>query len=386
MRTGHVRRRCPLHCFIPPHLHEGIAAYAVKATARATEVSRDRATRAISTLAVDHTMRALRLGFVEHNRPALSLARLQRGRLRWGLWGAASAGGQANRTIYDAHHRQRLPGTEVRGEGDPPTGDPEVDEAYDGLGATYDLYWDVYQRNSIDDRGLPLVGTVHFGRQYDNAFWDGQQMNFGDGDYNPVTKTGTFNRFTIAVDIMGHELTHGVTQYESNLIYMGQPGALNESISDVFGSLVKQYHLRQTVDKADWLIGAGLLPPEIGTAIRSMKAPGTAYDNPALGGKDPQPAHMKDYVHGFQDNFGVHINSGIPNFAFYNCASALGGNAWDTAGLIWYQTCLSPLMRQMMRFQEFAQLTVVTARQLYGIGSPADTAVRGGWAAAGIGV
>jgi Zn-dependent metalloprotease len=365
-------------------MQEGIAAYAVKST-KASEAIRG--VNAVKALSLDNTMRSQRLGFVEFNRRSLNLARLQRAGLRATLWGALAVGGQPERTIYDAHHLQRLPGTKVRGEGDPATGDPETDEAYDGLGATYDLYWDIYQRNSIDDRGLPLVGSVHFGKDYDNAFWDGQQMNFGDGDYNPVTKTGTFNRFTVAVDIMGHELTHGVTQYESNLIYMAQPGALNESISDVFGSLVKQYHLGQTADEADWLIGAGLLAPGInGVAIRSMKAPGTAYNDPALGGKDPQPAIMKNYVRGFQDNFGVHINSGIPNFAFYNCAAAIGSFAWEVAGLIWYQTCISPLMRHAMRFQDFAQLTLMTARQLYGAGGSEETAVRGGWAAAGISV
>src|SRR5262249_52904048 len=154
-------------------------------------------------------------------------------------------------------------------------------------------YWQAFQRNSIDNQGLALNGTVHYGKNYDNAFWDGKRMIFGDGD------RVTFNRFTISVDIMGHELTHGVTQYESNLIYWGQTGALNESISDVFGSLVKQFQLQHSADQADWLIGEGLLVqpanPKINAkALRSLKAPGTAYNDPALGGKDPQPAHMKD--------------------------------------------------------------------------------------------
>jgi hypothetical protein len=120
-------------------------------------------------------------------------------------------------------------------EGQGPTGDAATDEAYDGLGSTFDLYWNIFQRNSIDNAGMNMLGSVHYLQGYDNAFWNGTQIVFGDGD-------GTyFNRFTIAVDVIGHELTHGVTAHQANLVYHDQPGALNESISDVFGSLVKQY-------------------------------------------------------------------------------------------------------------------------------------------------
>ncbi|CAM5676724.1 hypothetical protein SFUMM280S_07534 [Streptomyces fumanus] len=156
-------------------------------------------------------------------------------------------------------------------------------------------------------------------------------MVFGDGDGE------IFLDFTIPVDVIGHELVHGVTQYTANLTYFGQPGALNESVSDVFGSLIKQYTLGQSADQADWLIGAGLLAPRVtGVALRSLKAPGTAYDDDVLG-KDPQPATMDDYVRTGRDNGGVHINSGIPNHAFYLAATALGGNAWERAGQIWYR-------------------------------------------------
>src|SRR5262249_42131489 len=137
--------------------------------------------------------------------------------------------------------------------------------------------------------------------------WDGQQMVFGDGD------GVLFIGFTKAVDVIGHELTHGVTQYECGLEYHDEPGALNESISDVFGTLVKQYALKQDVTAGDWLIGNGLLAPSVnGKALRSMKDPGTAYDDPQLG-RDPQPAHYKNYVRTSEDNGGVHLNSGIPN-------------------------------------------------------------------------
>jgi Zn-dependent metalloprotease len=287
------------------------------------------------------------------------------------------ARGQKRRTIYTANNTQRLPGNRVRSEGDPPTGDPAVDEAYEYMGDTYDFYLEVFNRDSVDDQGFPLNGTVHFGRDYDNAFWDGQRMIYGDGDGEQ------FERFTKSVDVIGHELTHGVTQYEAALIYWGQPGALNESISDVFGSLVKQYVNNQKAEKADWIIGEGLFTPNVnGVGIRSMKEPGTAYDDPVLG-KDPQPAHMKNYVKGFQDNGGVHINSGIPNHAFYLAAVKLGGYAWEKAGLIWYQTLQSPLLQKAARFSTFARLTVLMARQLFP-GGGEQQAVRESWAEVGI--
>src|SRR5262249_39364946 len=151
-----------------------------------------------------------------------------------------------------------------------------------------------------------------------------------------------FNRFTIDLDIIGHELTHGVTQHEANLDYLGQPGALNESVSDVMGSLIKQRQLNQTADQADWLIGAKLLTANVqGVALRSMKAPGTAFDDPVLG-KDPQPRHMKNYLRTHADYGGVHINSGIPNHAFYLVATQIGGFAWEKAGRIWYETLRDP--------------------------------------------
>ena len=238
-----------------------------------------------------------------------------------------------NRIIYDTHETRRLPGDKVRNESDPPTADPAVNEAFDGLGATFDLFAQVYDRNSIDDKGLRLDATVHFSHGYDNAFWNGRQMVFGDGDEDLPTTKRLFNRFTSSLDVIGHELTHGVTENEARLAYMGQSGALNELISDVFGSLVKQRVHNQTATDADWLIGAELLTTNVnGVAIRSLKAPGTAYSDPKLG-DDPQPAHMKDFVVTAQDNGGVHINSGIPNHAFYLAASRIGG-LLDTAGLV----------------------------------------------------
>jgi Zn-dependent metalloprotease len=175
-----------------------------------------------------------------------------------------------------------------------------------------------------------------------------------------------------------------VTQDEAQLVYFYQPGALNESISDVFGSLVKQRSLNQTADQADWLIGAGLFTANVnGVALRSLKAPGTAYDDPVLG-KDPQPAHMSEYLNTFQDNGGVHINSGIPNHAFYLAATKIGGFAWEKAGRIWYETLRHPQLRSNWGFVRFARLTVTVAGQLLGESSTEQHAVRDAWGAVGV--
>jgi Zn-dependent metalloprotease len=280
------------------------------------------------------------------------------------------------RTIYDAGHGEELPGRVVRSEGAPAGRDVAVNEAYDGLGTTFDFYAQAYERNSIDDEGLHLDATVHFGDRYDNAFWNGQQMVFGDGDGD------LFNRFTVSLDVIGHELTHGVTGDELGLVYMNQPGALNESISDVFGSLVKQYALKQTAEEADWLIGEGLFTSKVhGVALRSMKAPGTAFDDPVLG-KDDQPDSMSGYVHTSQDNGGVHINSGIPNRAFYLAAIALGGHAWERAGRIWYETLRDRRLRKTATFAQFARATLQNADHF--VGSGARAAVRDAWRQVGV--
>ncbi|WP_395360531.1 M4 family metallopeptidase [Streptomyces sp. YH02] len=286
--------------------------------------------------------------------------------------------GKPKRTIYDAQQNEVLPGRKVRGEGDDPTRDATVNRAYAGLGATFDLFRSVYGRDSMDGAGLPLDATVHYGVQYGNAFWDGTQMVFGDGDND------LFLDFTIPVDVIGHELAHGFTQYTANLEYYGQAGALNESVSDVFGSLVKQYALGQTADQADWLIGAGLLGPGVdrGEALRSMKEPGTAYDDDVLG-KDPQPGHMDDYVRTNRDNGGVHINSGIPNHAFYLLATELGGNVWERAGQIWYDVMTGDALTTETRFSEFAAATVAAAKARYGDAAELQAVLKA-WSAVGV--
>lgn len=280
------------------------------------------------------------------------------------------------RNVYTAEHRQILPGRLVMSEHKVRSTDVSVNEAYDGSGATFDFYAQVFERNSIDDRGMRLDSTVHYSVRFDNAMWNGRQMVYGDGD------GVLFRRFTISLDVIAHELTHGVTQDAARLSYSGETGALNEHVSDAFGIMVKQYTLRQTARESDWLIGRGLFTVGVrGKAIRSMAAPGTAYDDPVLG-RDPQPDHMRGYVDTNDDNGGVHINSGIPNFAFYLAAIALGGSTWEVLGPIWYTT-LTTRLAPNARFLDFAQATVDVAGELFGSGRVRQI-VREAWVQVGL--
>src|SRR4051794_6850439 len=339
-------RHHPLHCILPPNLLRRLLRHG-DAEVRAA---------AAETLALDHRFRIAR-----------AEAAARRGGKAAQPVTFARIGGTVQRTIYDQRHSTaQRPGTVARVEGQAPVADAAVNQAYDGLGFTYDYYWTVFDRDSIDAQGLALLGLVHYGENYDNAFWDNAgHMFFGDGDGKLLTQT------TAGIDVIGHELTHGVTQHEANLVYSGQSGALNESISDVFGIQVKQMALGQTAESSDWLIGADIVGPELKDALRSMKAPGTA--NP----HDDQPADMDHYV----DGGDVHTNSGIPNHAFFVVATTLGGNPWDAAGPIWYAALSDSRLSSTATFSQFAKLTLLHARQSYGETSTEADAISGGWEA-----
>jgi thermolysin len=200
-----------------------------------------------------------------------------------------------NRQTYNAGNSTTLPGTLSRSEGDGPSGDATLDAAHDNAGIVYNYYFNQHGRDSYNDAGATIVSTVHFDQNYNNAFWSPmrQQMVYGDGDGS------TFGPFSEALDIVAHELTHAVTEKESDLIYQYQSGALNESLSDIFAALV---------DNDDWMIGEdSYTPGTAGDALRYM-------DNPPLGN---QPDHMDDFLVTSSDNGGVHTNSGIPNKAAY---------------------------------------------------------------------
>ncbi|WP_165069210.1 M4 family metallopeptidase [Paludisphaera rhizosphaerae] len=343
-----AKHRC-LNCIMPPHILEKLLE------------SKDPAIRqaALETM--------------------LSTARLRGERSLVGVMGVVSALGAGRRTVFDCQNGVVLSRAVVRRTEDgPESTDESVNRAFDGLGKTREFYKDVLDRDSIDDRGMRLDGYVHRGVNYNNAFWDGREMIFGDGDGE------IFTDFTGSLDVIAHELTHGVTENASGLEYHIESGALNESISDVFGSLVKQWSLNQTADEADWLIGAEIFTPGIDAdALRSMKAPGTAYDN-ALLGKDPQPDHIRKFVRlpdtEAGDFGGVHINSGIPNKAFFLAATNIGGRAWEAPGHIWYESLKAS--SPTTQFQDFANTTVMQARSLYG--TPAEQAVADAWNQVGI--
>ncbi len=274
--------------------------------------------------------------------------------------GLAAPSGTLDRTVSDARGAEELPGVVVRSEGAAPVEDTTANEAYDGLGSVHRFLDQVYRQSSLDGRGLELLATVHYGHRYDNAFWDGTRMVFGDGDGE------VFTRFTPSLSVIGHELAHGLMQYASDLNYEGQSGALDESFADVLGTLVDQYVRGHTADQATWLIGAEVFGPGVQAAgLRSMSAPGTAYDDPRLG-RDPQPDHMDRFIVTREDYGGVHLNSGIPNRAFHLAALALGGYAWERAGQVWFDVIISGDLPQDVDFPGFARATVAAALDRFG--------------------
>jgi Zn-dependent metalloprotease len=312
----------------------------------------------------------------------LASTRLRGQRMTRAAFFSAAASANGRRTIFDLHSGTDLSraATARTEDSKDPSRDDSVERAFKGLGATREFYSEIFDRSSLDDQGMRLEAYVHYDTAYNNAFWDGREMLFGDGDGQ------IFTDFTKSIDVIAHELTHGVTQFTAGLDYHNQSGALNESISDVFGSLVKQWSRTQTAEEADWLIGTEIFTPDIeGDALRSMKAPGQAYNN-ELFGKDPQPDHMNRYVQlpdtESGDNGGVHINSGIPNKAFYLTATRIGGYAWEAPGHIWYESLKAS--NPHTEFQDFADTTYAKAGALYGQGGIEQQAVLGAWREVGI--
>ena len=347
------------HAIVPPYLLARIAAAREPTWARAAQAAR-------ATLETPREYRPVRSRAADVDRGAAERS-----------WSRAPPHPTARSPTRK--QLERLPGVRVRGEDDPPTGDVAVDEAFDGLGATFDFFWDAYRRSSIDGAGGPLLATVHYGRDYDNAFWNGERMVFGDGDGE------VFVGFTGSLTVIAHELAHGVTEYEGGLVYQGQSGALNESISDVFGALTEQHH--RGADRR-----GGELADRRGHLHRRCAGRGPALSRGARHGVRRRRARARPAAraHGrlrptSDDNGGVHINSGIPNHAFYLAARALGGHAWERAGLIWYRTLTSGHgRRRTADFTAFARATLAAAEAEYGEGSEEVDAVRAGWTGVGV--
>jgi hypothetical protein len=345
-----LKKGCPMSCqFVPPYLLRHVAEGAQEPLASTAE----------ATLAVDEQLRASRNAAPKEVTPT------------------AVANG-VTRRVHDADNTEVLPGRLVRADGDPVSGDIAVDEAFDSSGQVLDLFASQFDRQSADGNGSPLSITVHYGRNYENAFWNGTQLVFGDGDGQ------VFDRFTKPMDVMAHEFTHAVTQFTAGLTYEGQSGALNESVSDAFASMARQRALGQSAGEADWLIGVGIFLPGINArALRSMSEPGTAYDDPQIG-KDPQVGSMADYVNTTDDNGGVHINSGIPNRAFSLLAVDLGGESWSVAGKIWYDALVSGELTPRADFAAFARATLSSAGRLFGNDQSVAAKVESAWASVGV--
>ncbi|HMT96789.1 MAG TPA: M4 family metallopeptidase [Ferruginibacter sp.] len=280
--------------------------------------------------------------------------------------------------IYDAGQLPILPGELIWQTGESPQPKDKIaKEAIRGAEKTLSFYKSLFSRNSVDNNGMVIQQSIHYRenprKTFANAMWDGTQMIFGDGDGI------TFGSFTGDLDIIAHELTHGVIDYEANLTYKNQSGALNESFADVFGILVKQWANNTSARKSNWLIGDKIL---LGKkyALRSMKAPGTAYKNHPELGDDPQPAVMSNYIKMTDDDGGVHYNSGIPNHAFYVAAYEMAGNAWEKAGAIWYAALTDKkALKKSATFKDARKATIAKAKSLFGAGSKEVKAVTKGW-------
>lgn len=349
--------RCPcerhsLFCIIPPYMLEHMAG------------SDDQRVRKLAVEAIESSAEGRAVRSVLREMPAMAAM--------------VSPSAKKQRLIYDVQGggMSALPGKLIRSEGDAKVADVAVNEAYDHSGHTYDFYMKRFKRNSLDDAGMTLVSSVHLGRKLNNAFWNGQQMAYGDGDGS------TFIRFTKSLDVVGHELTHGVIAHECNLVYRDEPGALNEHFADVFGLLVRQWKKKESAAKSNWLIGKDIMGP--GTTAKALRdfGPGKAYANDPLLGTDPQPKHMRNKFTGSWDNGGVHLNSGIPNHAFYLFARAIGGQAWDVPGAIWYEAMKK--LSSNSGFRDMVATTEMIAVAGHGTGSKVHKALMDAWKNVGL--
>lgn len=241
--------------------------------------------------------------------------------------------------VFDCAHRTQAPGEPLA----PSSADPAAQRVFKGTQSVALFFLTVFGRNSVDDRGMALCSSIHYGRRYNNAMWDGTQMIYGDGDKR------LFLDFTLAPDVMGHEIMHGVTQHVLHLAYAGDAGGLNESLSDVFGAMFRQWRLGHGAEQADWVIGSEVLGPVVRarghTCLRDMLTPDAPH---AL---SRQPVRYDQ----LQPGMDPHLASGPPNRAFALACRAAGGPSWETIGPIWYQTLLALGPRPALGMPEFAR-------------------------------
>jgi len=273
-------------------------------------------------------------------------------------------------TVYDCKHSQTLPGTPVPNPGS--AADPTDKRTFKETTGVADFYQKVFNRNSVDGAGMTLMSSVHYGVKYNNAMWNGSQMVYGDGDL------AIFIDFTNGNDVIGHELTHGVTQHSLQLGYTGDAGGLNESLSDCFGSMFRQWEANQDVNAADWLIGHDIMGPTAKakgyTCLRNMANPA---DKHCLA---PQPTKYSQITPGMDP----HYSSGPPNLAFCVACKTLGGKSWERIGQVWYRSLTGFGPSPNLKMKKFADRTRTVAAQLYGSTPAVAAAVDNGWKQVGL--
>jgi Zn-dependent metalloprotease len=273
-------------------------------------------------------------------------------------------------TVYDCKHTQNLPGTPVPNPGK--SKDNTAKRAFVETTSVAKFYKAVFKRNSIDDAGMTMMSSIHFGQNYNNAMWNGTQMVYGDGDGK------LFTDFTGGNDVIGHELTHGVTQHTLQLSYSDDAGGLNESVSDCFGSMFRQWEAGEDVNSADWLIGSDIIGPVAKSkgykCLRNMANPA---DKAALAA---QPTQYSEVTPGMDP----HYASGPPNMAFATACLTLGGKSWECIGQIWYAVLTTSGAKPKMTMPQFAAGSRQLAAQMYPGKAAVAAAVDAGWKKVGL--
>jgi Zn-dependent metalloprotease len=283
---------------------------------------------------------------------------------------AAAVAAAPGITVFNCNHGQTLPGAQISNPATSP--DATAKHVFAETTSVAGFYSQVFGRNSVDGAGMTLLSSIHYGAHYNNAFWNGSQMTYGDGDGS------IFIDFSRGNDVIGHELTHGVTQHSLQLNYTNEAGGLNESMSDCFGSMFRQWEAKQDVNHADWLIGKDIMGPAAikkgFTCLRDMANPAAKH---CLA---PQPTKFSQYRPGMDP----HESSGIPNLAFYTAAKAVGGHSWDKVGQIWYKSLTGFGPTPNMKMKAFANRTRAVAAQLYPGNTALANAVDAGWKKVGL--
>ena len=224
---------------------------------------------------------------------------------------------------------------------------------YDNTAAYLRFLREVFGVDGLDGKGTVVRSTIHYGQNYGNAFFDGEQMVYGEGDGR------IFKGFSCDFSVVAHELSHGFSGNLLFLEYKGQSGALNESLSDVFACAARHWREKTPCHKGVWVIGDRIMDHP--HCLRSLSSPGSAYrDHPVIG-NDPQVAHMKNLYVGEKDEGGVHVNSGIPNRAFYLFSNSVGGNCWETPAQIWFKVLREKMVSRYATFEDFARATLKAA-------------------------